>query len=28
VVHGEQRAKEALAEALKQHLPAPFELKL
>lgn len=28
VVHGEQRAKEALAKALKQHLPAPFELKL
>ena len=28
VVHGEQRAKEALAEALKQHPPAPFELKL
>ncbi|WP_313339332.1 MBL fold metallo-hydrolase [Stutzerimonas nitrititolerans] len=28
VVHGEQRAKEALAEALKQHLPAPFELQL
>ncbi|WP_312257197.1 MBL fold metallo-hydrolase [Stutzerimonas nitrititolerans] len=28
VVHGEQRAKEALAKALKQHLPAPFELQL
>lgn len=28
VVHGEQRAKEALAEVLKQHLPSPFEVKL
>lgn len=28
VVHGEQQAKEELAEVLKQHAPSPFELKL
>lgn len=28
VVHGEKKAKEALAEVLKQYAPTPFELKL
>lgn len=28
VVHGEIKAKEALAEVLRLHAPMPFELKL
>ena len=28
VVHGDKKAKDALAEVLRQHAPTPFELKL